>query len=121
LLGWLLWLSDDLAGAREQLEAALSMAERIGESLLHVESLIGLALVAIRRHDAETVRALTGKATVGADSTEGSRHLARISACQAWLAWHDGRPEEVTRHASQAAVQAADATDAGVYCRWIYL
>ena len=121
-IGWFLWLRGDLASAREHLETSLSLAQRIGESLLQVESLIGLALVAIGHHDTETVRVLTGKATAVAEATDGSsRHLARISACQAWLAWQDRCPEDAIRYARQAAAQAQNAIDSVVYYRWIYV
>jgi class 3 adenylate cyclase/tetratricopeptide (TPR) repeat protein len=120
-VGWFLSLRGDLAGAREQFEASLDMADRIGESLLHVESLIGLALVAIGHHDTETARACTGKAMAVAEATDGSRHLAKISACQAWLAWQDGRPEDLFRKARQATEQPDNAIDSFVYYRWIYL
>lgn len=120
-VAWFLSLRDDLSAAQEHLEATLSMAERIGESLLLVESLIGLALLAIRRHDIDSVRAFTGKAESVAETTDISRHRARIGACQAWLAWQDGRPEDTIRHARQAAEQPDEDIHSAVPYRWIYL
>ena len=61
-LGRVLWLHGDLAAAQEHLERALAMAERIGESILLGQSLLGLALTALRRHDTEAVRALAPRA-----------------------------------------------------------
>lgn len=120
-VAWFLSLRDDLSAAQEHLEATLSMAERIGESLLLVESLIGLALLAIRRHDIDSVRALTGRAESVAETMDISRHRARIGACHAWLAWQDGRPEDTIRHARQAAEQADEDIHSAVPYRWIYL
>jgi hypothetical protein len=48
-LGRLLWLHGDLAAAGEQMERSLAMAERIGESILIGQSVLGLALTALRR------------------------------------------------------------------------
>ena len=58
-LGWALWLRGDLAAAAEaELTKALSLAERIGETVLRDLALMTLTLTALRRHDAEAVRAL---------------------------------------------------------------
>src|ERR1700739_99558 len=90
-LGWALWLRGDLAEAEEQLERALAMAERIGETHLRDISLLSLTLTALRRHDTEAVRTLVPRAIAAAQAA-GSR-IAGVMACQAWLAWQDGHPD----------------------------
>jgi len=50
-LGWALLLRGDLAAAAEELTKALTMAERIGETLLRDLALSSLTLTAMRRHE----------------------------------------------------------------------
>jgi DNA-binding SARP family transcriptional activator len=96
-VGQFLWLLGDLADAEEYLERALAMAERIGESSLHGKSLLGLALTALRRHDADRVRALLPRILAGADGMAPADYFAGIMSCQAWLAWQDGRRDDVIK------------------------
>ncbi|MBV9449291.1 MAG: AAA family ATPase [Streptosporangiaceae bacterium] len=120
-VGWVLWLHGDLAGAREHSEASLSMGERIGETILHLESLIQLAMVAVHRHDTESVRAHAAKAMAVAEATNEDRHLPRIRGCLAWLAWQDGRPGDVIELAGLAA-ESREFTNHGFFFhRWVYL
>jgi tetratricopeptide (TPR) repeat protein len=94
-VGQFLWLLGDLAQAGEYLERALTMAERIGESILIGKSLLGLALTALRRHDPDGVRALLPRVLAAADAMGNAQYLAGARACQAWLAWQDGRRDDV--------------------------
>jgi hypothetical protein len=96
-VGQFLWLLGDLADAEEYLERALAMAQRIGESSLHGKSLLGLALNALRRHDADRVRALLPRILAGADGMAPADYFAGIMSCQAWLAWQDGRRDDVIK------------------------
>ena len=90
-----LWLYGDLAAAQEQMERALAMAERIGESILLGQSLLGLALTALRRHDTEAVRALMTQIMATAEAMASFEYLAGAKACLAWLAWQDRRQDDV--------------------------
>ena len=98
-LGWALWLRGDLTEAKQQLEKALAMGERIGERHLLVTSLLALTLTALRRHDTEAVRTLIPRARTVAG--KDGIYVALTVAAQAWLAWQDGDPDEVIRLAGR--------------------
>jgi tetratricopeptide (TPR) repeat protein len=118
-LGWALWLRGELTEARERSEKALAMAERIGETHLRSISLMALILTALREHDPESVRALLPRATAAAH--DDSSVVSGVMACQSWLAWQDGHPDEVIRLAGQIE-QFESATMAfGGRHRWVYL
>jgi predicted ATPase len=102
-VGQFLWLLGDLAAAEEHLERALAMAGRIGESALHGWSLLGLALTALRRHDADRVRALLPRILAVADAMAPPDYLAGVMSCQAWLAWQDGHRDDVIKLAGEIA------------------
>jgi hypothetical protein len=120
-VGWAMWLRGDLADAKQQFEMSLSMGERIGETILHLESLIGLALVAVQQYDLESVRSLAARAMAVTEATGEDRHLARINACLAWLAWQDRRPDDVIELASQAAGSGKVLGHGFFFHRWVYL
>jgi hypothetical protein len=67
-------------------EKALALAERIGETLLLGESLLGLTLTALRRHDVEAVRSLAPRAMAAASAMGISQGDSEVKACLAWLA-----------------------------------
>ena len=102
-LGQLLWLRGDLAEAGEYLERALAMAERIGESSLLGKSLLALTLTALRHHDVEGVRARLPRLLAVADAMAGADCLAGAKSCQAWLAWQDGRRDDVIKLSAELA------------------
>jgi eukaryotic-like serine/threonine-protein kinase len=117
-LGWALWLRGDLTEAKQQLEKALAMGERIGERHLLVTSLLALTLTALRRHDTEAVRTLIPRARMaGKDGI----YVALTVAAQAWLAWQDGHPDEVIRLAGRIAEFDLRALVTGGRYRWVYL
>ena len=120
-LGRVLWLHGDLAAAREQMERALAMAERIGESILLGQSLLGLALIALRRHDTETVRALMTQVMAVAEAMASFEYMAGAKACLAWLAWQDGRPDDVIRLSDEIQALMATTVGSGFYQGLIYL
>ena len=118
-LGWALWLRGDLTEAKQQLEKALAMGERIGERHLLVTSLLALILTALRRHDTEAVRTLIPRARTVAG--KDGIYVALTVAAQAWLAWQDGHPDEVIRLAGRIAEFDLSALVAGGRYRWVYL
>jgi class 3 adenylate cyclase len=118
-LGWALWLRGELAEARERLETALAMAERIGETHLRGISLMTLILTALRAHDTESVRALIPRAVAAA--RDDSSTATGVMACQSWLAWQDGHPEEVVRLAGQIAKFDPAKMAFGGRHRWVHL
>ncbi len=118
-LGWALWLRGVLPEARRELQRGHDMAERMGETYLRAVSLLWLALTALRQHDTEEVRALLPRAAAAVGNAD--THLAGILACQAWLAWQDGCPDDVMRLADGLA--HAELTTVGVAAafQWVYL
>jgi adenylate cyclase len=119
-LGWALWLRGDLTEAKQQLERALALGERIGERHLMAMSLLVLILTALRRQDTEAVRTLIPPAmtAAGADSMD----VAIATAAQAWLAWQDGRPEEVIRLSDAiASFDDRGTLISGARYRWVSL
>jgi tetratricopeptide (TPR) repeat protein len=118
-LGFALWMRGDLAEAADQLGKALALAERIGEAYLRDVATLGLILTALRRHDTATVRALLPR-VLPADSTLGCRVGGGV-AVAAWLAWQDGRPDEVIRLAAEIKEGNLNAAGSGAQYRWVYL
>jgi len=117
-LGWAHWLRGDLAEATDNLEQALAMAERIGENHLRVISTLMLMLTALRRHDTDAVRALIPRATETLEA--GDTRIAVVMACQAWLAWQDGHPDEVIRLADRIAELDLTTIGSGARYKWVH-
>jgi tetratricopeptide (TPR) repeat protein len=118
-LGWALLLRGDLAGARELLERARSIAERVGESVLLANSLASLVIAAMASRDTEMVRALAPRAIAAAETVGGASVTAYAKAPLAWLAWQDGRPGDVVKVADE--LTALLTTTQGGRYRWLYL
>ena len=120
-LGRAWWLHGDLAAAQEQMERALAMAERIGESILLGHSLLGLALTALRRHDTEAVRALAPQVMAAAADMASAEYLAGAKACLTWLAWQDQRPHDVITLSGEIAELMAGTARLGFYHGLVHL
>ena len=118
-LGWALWLRGDLTEAQLQLEKALAMGERIGQRNLASVGVLSLTLTALRRHDTEAVRARILQAMPLA--SRSSVYAAITMAAQAWLAWQDGRPDEVIRLAGRITEFGLRSLVSGARYRWVYL
>jgi len=118
-LGFALWLRGDLAEAAEHLEKALALAERIGEGALRDMATLSLTLTALRRHDTEAVRSLLPR-VLGPGNTLGGRVTGGI-AVAAWLAWQDGRPDEVIKLAAEIEARDLTTLGFGTQYRWIFL
>jgi predicted ATPase len=121
--GWLLWLHGDLTEAQEQLETSLALAERIGESVLLGASLLGLTLVAMRRHDVAAVRSLTPRAMAAASAMGSTQCEADVTACLVWLAWQDGRQDDVVSLSAQVSAHEPTGTVVGSCAsyQWVHL
>ncbi len=122
-LGWVLWLRGDLAEAEAEQAKALRLAERTGETHLRDLALLGLTLTALRRHDTEAVRALLPQTFAALRVTGGhaAGRVAGAKACTAWLAWQDGRPDEVVRLAAEIGQRELSTFGSGAVYRWVYL
>lgn len=111
-LAWALGLRGDLAEARTTAEAAVDMAERIGESYLLPGALTTLALIALHQRDTQTARAtltrvlaITENGVAGENG--GGALTAERLACQALLAFLDVPSAE---HPGGTAALAAELT-----------
>lgn len=123
-VGWGLLLHGDLTAAQEYLENALALAERIGEAILVSECLVNLSFTAVRRHDTEAARSLVHRAQAAAVATTGFSLPVEATACRAWLAWQDGRPEEVIALAAQIVAEnrtTYHAPEGHSPHNWVYL
>ena len=121
-LGWALWLRGDLAEATEQLTRAVRLAERIGESHLRDFALLSLTLTALRRRDTRAVRALLAKTVKAAAEVGGeTSRFTGAMAVATWLAWQDGRPDEVIRRAAEIDGGRLTTLGSGAMYRWVYL
>lgn len=118
-LGWALWLRGDLAEATELVQQALTMAERIGETHLRTIAILQLMLAAVRRRDNQALRALIPRAIDTLD--DGDTRIAVVMSCQAWLAWQDGRPDEVISLAARIAELAPATIGAGARYKWVHM
>ena len=86
-------------------------------------ALLTLTLTALRRHDTEAVRALLPPALAALRETgdHAAGRIARGMACAAWLAWQDGRPDEVIRLAAEIEERELPTFSSGAMYRWVYL
>ena len=93
----------DLDAAQENLHAALALSERTYDRHCNEWCLANLCLVGIRRHDVETVRALSLRLSAALEDHRNRVYFVSLSsAVEAWVAWQDDRLDEVVRHATQA-------------------
>ena len=102
LLGFCLLWYGDLVEAEENLEASLAMAERTGDVVVRARCLCYLNVTALRRHDVAAVRSLAPQAMEAAVAASYPEYVAAAKATQAWVAWQEGRPEDVVALAGEA-------------------
>jgi DNA-binding SARP family transcriptional activator len=102
VLGYCLFLSDQLKQADQELQAAQAMGEQVGDAELVARCRLHfLPLVWRRLGQVEAVRR-----TIEYALARGERRYSAIfSAQQAWIAWRDGKLE-LAEAAGQAAVEA---------------
>ena len=86
-LGVQLLLHGDLAEAREKLQAALEIGERIGDPFRVAMCLCYLTLTAARRHDVEAVQSLAPQALAAAEAVNYRAYVASAKATMAWACW----------------------------------
>ena len=101
-LGWYLLLRGDLDEAEEQSVSSLSLADRSGDLILRANCLSNLVGVALRRHDKDAVHALAPEFEAACEVVRLPGEVGVAKACLAWLAWQDGRPEDVVVLANEA-------------------
>ena len=121
-LGWFLLLRGGLDEAKEQLVSSLSLADRSGDLILRAFCLSNLAGVALRRHDKNAVRSLAPRAEAAGEVVHLTTVVGAAKACLAWLAWQDGRSQDIVVLANEAGelfrTPLGLATRA---CKWLYI
>jgi eukaryotic-like serine/threonine-protein kinase len=98
---FLLW-HGDLPEAQEHIEAALAAAERVGDAILRTRCLSYLTAAALRRHDVTAVRSLAPEALTAATDGGWPEYVAAAKAMMAWVAWKEGRPDDVVALGTEA-------------------
>jgi predicted ATPase/class 3 adenylate cyclase len=104
MMGFCLLWNGDLPEAREQLEATLAIAERMGDVVLRARALCYLNVTALRRHDADEVRRLAPQAMAAAVAASYPEYVAAANATLSWLAWQEERFEDAIAR-GEAALQ----------------
>jgi len=100
--GFLLLWHGDLEQARDQLEKSLAMTERIGDVVLRARCLCYLDVTALRRHETEVVRSTAPLALEAAEAAHYPEYVAAAKAHMAWVAWQDGRDQDLLALANEA-------------------
>ena len=96
-----LW-HDDLEQAAEQLEAALSMSEATGDSVLRVRCLAYLCFLHRKRGDTAATERYTQRSLHAALELRMPEYVGAAHAHLAWLAWQRGDHEACEREGSAA-------------------
>jgi tetratricopeptide (TPR) repeat protein len=121
-LGWWLMLNGEFGEAQEQLESSLAEAERSGNTHLRAAGLYLLALTAVRRHDAATVRSLAPLVVAAGEGMQPA-WVAGAKASLAWLAWQDKRAQDAVTLADEAAelLRMPNSNGSHAHWKWAYL
>jgi hypothetical protein len=101
-LGRALLYNGELVDAEEKLKAGFAALERVDDPQARAWCLCALRILYVRRRDLEAVRSLSRQARDAAISAEMPLWLAVAKATEAWIAWKDGRPDDVVGLAGEA-------------------
>ncbi len=101
-LGEALLHNGELVEADEKLKAGLAALERVDDPQNRAWCLHVRCLLEVRRGDVEAVRSLSGQAREAAIRAENPRWSAAATATAAWIAWKDGRTQDVVGLAREA-------------------
>jgi class 3 adenylate cyclase len=121
LLGYFAFLHGDLDLSREQLERSLAMAEKYGNAQLRAASMVILPLTALRRHDTEAVRQLGPEAVAACEGIGFPEWVAMAKGSLAWLAWQDGRPDDVLALAAECDELMKAPHGPEIFVNWVRL
>jgi ATP/maltotriose-dependent transcriptional regulator MalT len=121
LLGYVAFLKGDLALSREQLERSLAMAERAGEAQLRAASMVVRPLTALRGHDAAAVRELGPRAVDACEGAGFPEWVAMAKGSLAWLAWQDGRHDDVLALAAECDELMKPPHGPEIFVNWVRL
>jgi class 3 adenylate cyclase/tetratricopeptide (TPR) repeat protein len=102
VLGFHLLMYGELADARQTLEKAVALSERIGGRRDANYCLSFLTIAALRQHDVEAVRSLAPQLLAGAEAAGYPIFIGAAKAYMAWVAWQDGLNDDVVAKAGEA-------------------
>jgi class 3 adenylate cyclase/tetratricopeptide (TPR) repeat protein len=120
-LGWSLVLFRRSNEGQEVLEGTLARAERVGDAHLRGRCLMALTVAAVRRHDVEALRSLAPRALGDCEANAYGTEAAVCKASLAWLAWQDGRPDDVVTLATEATELYRTGPGPFSYMKWMGL
>ncbi len=101
-LGRALLYNGELVDAEEKLKAGLAALERVDDPQARAWCLCALRILYVRRRDPDAVRSLSRQARDAAMGAEMPLWSAAATATEAWIAWKDGRSQEVVDLAREA-------------------
>lgn len=111
-LGFALLWRGELDEAQAQLQAALALAERIGDVTTQSRCLTYLTVLERKRGNVEAVRALIARSVAVATAGQMAEYLGAAHGNAAWVAWRVGDSDEAQRsgHAAITRWQALTIT-----------
>jgi hypothetical protein len=121
LLGYFAFMRGDVELSRENLERSLALAEQFGAAQLRAASAVVLPLTALRRHDTEAVRKLGPEAVAACEGIGFPEWVAMAKGSLAWLAWQDGRPDEVLALAAECDELMKAPHGPEIFVNWVRL
>jgi hypothetical protein len=93
---------DELAEAEENLQAALAIAERIGDTVNETLSLTYLTVLHRKRGQTEEVRRYLPRSLAAATAARRTFYIGLARGNQAWLAWREQNLSEARTNAEAA-------------------
>ncbi len=119
-LGMALLLHSDLDEAEEQMQSALSLAERSGDVSLEGRCLTYLTILYRKRGQLEAVREYAGRSLRLATAGQMPDYIGAACGNLAWLAWRKGNLSEA-RNLGQQALEAWQQTSLAYASQWTTL
>jgi tetratricopeptide (TPR) repeat protein len=101
--GFVLLLHGDMSAARAELEGALAVARRAGDSSLELASLTFLAWACLRQHDVSGVKQMIEQSS-GLLRTDAFPTSGMMRAMSSWVAWKEERFDDV-EHITRDALE----------------
>jgi eukaryotic-like serine/threonine-protein kinase len=120
-MGYFCVLAGELSRAREYLERALAVAEPRGYAQLKAASLVAQVIGAIRAHDVERVGQLAPAAVEVSGTIGYLDWVAMAKGALAWLAWREGRRDEVLALAAECDELMQRPHGPEVFVNWVRL
>jgi class 3 adenylate cyclase/tetratricopeptide (TPR) repeat protein len=121
LFGYLGFLKGDVGLAREQAERALAMAEKRSEAQLRAACMFFRPMIEVRAHDIEAVRQLGPVGVEACEAIGFPEWVANAKGTLAWLAYQEGRPDDVLALAAECDELMKAPHGPEVFLNWVRL